>query len=38
VVQNNTVTAEESAAESQELSSQAELLKELVATFKLKSL
>lgn len=38
VVQNNTATAEESAAESQELSSQAELLKELVATFKLKSL
>jgi methyl-accepting chemotaxis protein len=35
VVQNNSATAEESAAASEELSSQAELLKEMVARFKL---
>lgn len=35
VVQNNSATAEESAAASEELSSQAELLKEMVAKFKL---
>ena len=36
VVQNNSATSEESAAASEELSSQAELLKELVDKFKLK--
>ncbi len=36
VVQNNSATAEESAAASEELSSQAELLKEMVGGFKLK--
>lgn len=35
VVQNNSATAEESAAASEELSSQAELLKEMVARFQL---
>ncbi|MDD3168769.1 MAG: methyl-accepting chemotaxis protein, partial [Eubacteriales bacterium] len=35
VVQNNSATAEQSAAASEELSSQAELLKEMVARFKL---
>ena len=35
MVQNNSATAEESAAASEELSSQAELLKQLVARFKL---
>ncbi|HVI42303.1 MAG TPA: methyl-accepting chemotaxis protein, partial [Anaerovoracaceae bacterium] len=35
VVQNNSATAEESAAASEELSSQAELLKEMVGRFKL---
>ena len=37
VVQTNSATAEESAAASQELSSQAELLKEMVGAFKLKN-
>lgn len=36
VVQNNSATAEESAAASEELSSQAELLKEMVGGFKIK--
>ncbi len=36
VVQNNSATAEESAAASEELSGQAELLKEMVAHFKIK--
>ena len=36
VVQNNSATAEESAAASEELSSQAELLKEMVAKFRLR--
>lgn len=36
VVQNNSATAEESAAASEELSSQAELLKQMVSQFKLK--
>ncbi len=36
VVQNNSATAEESAAASEELSGQAELLKEMVGKFKLK--
>lgn len=36
VVQTNSATAEQSAAASQELSSQAEMLKEMVDTFKLK--
>lgn len=36
VVQTNSATAEESAAASQELSSQAEMLKEMVGAFKLK--
>ena len=37
VVQTNSATAEESAAASQELSGQAEMLKEMVGAFKLKS-
>lgn len=37
VVQTNSATAEESAAASQELSSQAEMLKEMVGAFKVKS-
>ena len=37
VVQNNSATAEESAAASEELSGQAELLKEMVAKFKLQN-
>jgi Methyl-accepting chemotaxis protein len=37
VVQNNSATAEESAAASEELSGQAELLKEMVSKFKLNS-
>ncbi len=37
VVQNNSATAEESAAASEELSGQAELLKEMVGKFKLKN-
>ena len=37
VVQQNSATAEESAAASEELSGQAELLKQLVDTFKLRS-
>ncbi|WKY44997.1 methyl-accepting chemotaxis protein [Eubacteriaceae bacterium ES2] len=36
VVQTNSATAEESAASSQELSSQAQLLKEMIASFKIK--
>ena len=36
VVQNNSATAEESAAASEQLSSQAELLKQMVDHFKLK--
>ena len=36
VVQTNSATAEESAAASQELSGQAEMLKNLVATFKIR--
>jgi methyl-accepting chemotaxis protein len=36
VVQNNSATAEQSAAASEELSSQAELLKEMVSQFKIK--
>ncbi|WKY48152.1 methyl-accepting chemotaxis protein [Eubacteriaceae bacterium ES3] len=36
VVQTNSATAEESAASSQELSSQAQLLKEMIAAFKIK--
>ena len=36
VVQNNSATAEESAAASEELSGQAELLKEMVGKFRLK--
>jgi methyl-accepting chemotaxis protein len=36
VVQNNSATSEESAAASEELSSQAELMKEMVSKFKLK--
>src|SRR6056297_2602630 len=36
VVQNNSATAEESAAASEELASQAEMLKEMVAQFKLR--
>jgi len=35
-VQNNSATAEESAAASEELASQAEMLKEMVAQFKLR--
>jgi methyl-accepting chemotaxis protein len=37
VVQTNSATAEESAAASEELSGQAELLKNMVSEFKLKS-
>ncbi|MDD3169948.1 MAG: methyl-accepting chemotaxis protein, partial [Eubacteriales bacterium] len=37
VVQNNSATAEESAAASEELSSQAEILKEMMARFKLQT-
>ena len=37
VVQNNSATAEQSAAASQELSSQAELLKEMVGQFRIKN-
>ena len=37
VVQSNSATAEESAAASQELSGQAEILKEMVGAFKLKN-
>lgn len=37
VVQNNSATAEESAAASEELSGQAELLKEMIARFKLQN-
>ena len=36
VVQNNSATAEQSAAASEQLSSQAELLKQMIGTFKLK--
>jgi Methyl-accepting chemotaxis protein (MCP) signaling domain. len=36
VVQNNSATAEESAASSEELSGQAEILKEMAASFRLK--
>lgn len=36
VVQNNSATAEQSAAASEELSSQAELLKQMVGQFKIK--
>ncbi len=37
VVQTNSATAEESAAASEELSSQSELLKDMVSSFKLKN-